>query len=142
MEKPPDPVTTKSPVKTVSMVLENDALVEAAKMVMNPTRPTPIMRAEAVVAVRCGLLIAFSRARRPVMPSSRESGQPMVRLSGRATVGALGDVGEQVVERPAHGVGQHQRPGHEGHAEHHSQSGGDEPQLVGEEVADGGVPHG
>ena len=69
-----------------STVLLNDALVEAAKMVMNVTSPTPIISADAVAAVRLGLRMAFSRASWPEMPRRRGSGSPMTRLSGRATV--------------------------------------------------------
>ena len=39
-----------------------DALVEAARIVMKPTRATPIISADAVAAVRLGLRMAFSRA--------------------------------------------------------------------------------
>ena len=47
-----------------------DALVELARIVMNPTRATPIISAEAVAAVRRGLRLAFSRARWPVAPDT------------------------------------------------------------------------
>jgi hypothetical protein len=36
-----------------------EVLSDAAKMVIKPTRPTPIMSAAAVRAVRAGLRIAF-----------------------------------------------------------------------------------
>ena len=68
------------------MVWLNDAFADAAKIVMNATRPTPIINADAVAAVRFGLRIAFSRASWPVMPRSRGSGHPMNRLRGSATV--------------------------------------------------------
>ena len=51
--------------------------------VMNATRATPMMSAEAVEAVRRGLRMAFCRARRPVMPLMRGSGLPTTRASGR-----------------------------------------------------------
>ena len=39
-----------------------EALVDEARMVMNPTRATPIISADAVAAVRLGVRWAFSRA--------------------------------------------------------------------------------
>ena len=84
--KPAGDVTTKSPWNDVSMMWLNDAFADAAKIVMNATRPTPIINADAVAAVRLGLRIAFSRASCPQIPRSRGSGQPMNRLSGSATV--------------------------------------------------------
>ena len=67
-----------------------DALVEAARIVMNPTRATPIISADAVAAVRLGL-------RRGVLPGERPScrtcaatgaadapGRPGERSPGRA----------------------------------------------------------
>ena len=95
-------------------------------MVMNPTRPTPIISADALAAVRFGLRMAFSRASVPVTPRSRGSGAPITRLSGsddgpaqdrhaeedeqRAGADhqdAAGDVGEQADEQRGHA----QRPG-------------------------------
>ena len=61
-----------------------DALAEAPKVVMKTTRPTPIMSAAAVDAVRFGLRIAFSRASEPDIPPKRARGQPMIRAAGRA----------------------------------------------------------
>ena len=73
-------------MNALSTAFSNDVLVEAAKMVMNDTRPTPIMSAVAVAAVRFGLRMAFSRARCPAMPRARGSGQPIKRLIGSDTV--------------------------------------------------------
>ena len=84
--KPPPESSTMSPVKPLSIALLIDAFVEATKMVMKPTRPTPIINAEALAAVRFGLRMAFSRASSPVMPRSRGSGAPITRLSGSDTV--------------------------------------------------------
>ena len=42
-----------------------DAFVEEARIVMNPTRATPIISAAAVAEVRLGLRMAFSRASVP-----------------------------------------------------------------------------
>jgi hypothetical protein len=81
--------TTKSPVKASSMIWSIDALVEAAKMVMKPTRLTPIVSAAAVDDVRFGLRMAFSRARLPGMPRRRAMGQPSSELTGRATTGPM-----------------------------------------------------
>src|SRR5688572_7806863 len=60
-------------------------------MVMKPTRATPIMRAEAVADVRLGLRLAFSRARRPVVPETAWMGAPSRCMSGRAITGHGGD---------------------------------------------------
>ena len=73
-------------MKGRSIVELIEALVEAARMVMNPTTPTPIISAEALAAVRLGLRIAFSRASSPVMPRRRGSGAPSTRLSGSEMV--------------------------------------------------------
>ena len=50
---------------------------------MKPTRPTPIISAAAVAAVRFGLRIAFSRASAPVdAPQPRQRASRCTRLSG------------------------------------------------------------
>ena len=54
----------------------------AARIVMKPTRATPIIRADAVAAVRLGLRRAFSRARCPVGAGHRRSGMPSTRMHG------------------------------------------------------------
>ncbi len=64
-----------------------DCLIDAPATAKNTTSPTPIINAEAVVAVRLGLRMAFSRASSPVMPM-RARGAPMTRLTGEAKLGA------------------------------------------------------
>ena len=49
---------------------------EAASVAITDTRATPIIRAEAVAAIRRGLRTAFSLANCPVIPSSSGSGAP------------------------------------------------------------------
>ena len=61
----------------------NDSLSPAAKIAMKVTRPTPIIRAAAVAAVRAGLRVALARARWPVVPAAASMGAPMTRASGR-----------------------------------------------------------
>jgi hypothetical protein len=51
------------------------------------TSARPIISAAAVAAVRCGLRIAFWRARPPETPS-RANGRPSREASGRATLEA------------------------------------------------------
>ena len=70
-----------------STLLAIEARAEAPNTVMNTTRPTPIIRADAVADVRLGLRVAFSRAMVPVMPRRRGSGAPSRRLTGRAPTG-------------------------------------------------------
>ena len=45
------------------------------------------MSAAAVTAVRAGLRVAFSRARRPLTPAQRCSGAPTTQASGRTSCG-------------------------------------------------------
>ena len=45
------------------------------------------MSAAAVTAVRAGLRVAFSRARRPLTPAKRCIGAPMTQASGRTSCG-------------------------------------------------------
>ena len=59
----------------------------AAKIVTKATSATPIISAAAVAAVRAGLRIEFSRARRPLTPNSRSSGAPTSQASGRTSCG-------------------------------------------------------
>jgi hypothetical protein len=68
-------------------VSEIAALNEEVRMVMKPTRATPIMRAEAVADVRFGLRLAFSRARRPVVPETAWIGAPSRCMRGPAITG-------------------------------------------------------
>ena len=51
-------------------------------------------------------------------------------LAADVRVGAGVDVGEQVVERLADGVGEHERARHEGNAEQDGDAGGQEAQLA------------
>src|SRR6266516_631410 len=78
--------TTMSPAN-VRLTLElMDAVLDEAKIVMKQTRPTPIISADAAVAVRLGLRLAFSRAKPQVMPRRRGNGVAMNRLNGSETV--------------------------------------------------------
>ena len=77
-----------------------EALLEEAKMVMNPTRPTPIISADALAAVRLGLRMAFSRANWPVTPRSRGSGAPTARLSGSDDVRPSTDTPKKTSSAP------------------------------------------
>ena len=90
-----------SPVKPLSIASLIDAFVDATKMVMKPTRPTPIISADALAAVRFGLRIAFSRASSPVMPRVRGSGAPITRLSGSETVRPRIDTPKNTSRAPA-----------------------------------------
>ena len=92
---------TMSPAKLRSMVELTDAVVEAARMVMKETRPTPIISAEALAAVRFGFRIAFCRASFPVTPRSRGSGAPTARLSGSETVRPSTDTPKNTSSAPA-----------------------------------------
>ncbi len=87
-------------MKVSPIVASTDAFTDEAKMVMNATRPTPIMSADAVAAVRFGFRLAFSPASSPVMPRSRDNGQPITRLSGRATVRPRTDTPKNVSRAP------------------------------------------
>ena len=78
-----------------------DALMEEAKMVMNAIRPTPIISAEALAAVRLGLRMVFSRARVPVTPLMRGSGAPIARLSGSAIVRPSTETARKTSSTPA-----------------------------------------
>jgi len=82
------------------MALPTDALMPAAKTVTNTTTASPIISAPAVTAVRPGLRTAFSRARRPVSPRSRSSGQPMNDASGRTSRGLNIDTPNSVATAP------------------------------------------
>src|SRR5262249_14788116 len=57
--RPPPESITMSPAKLRSIAELTDAVLEDARMVMNPTSPTPIISAEALAAVRLGLRMAF-----------------------------------------------------------------------------------
>lgn len=103
--RPPDIIvpesTTRSPVNPSSTAASSEARVEAASIAMNPTRPTPIINADAVAAVRFGLRIAFSRASSPEMPRTSGNGAPMNRLSGSATVRPSTDTPKKTSSAPS-----------------------------------------
>ena len=71
-----------------SITLSIEPRRPAAKIAVKTTSASPIISAEAVIAVRCGWRSAFSRASRPGMPWKRSSGAPMTRASGRTSTGA------------------------------------------------------
>ncbi len=73
----------RSPWSVRSIAPVNESFRPAAKIATNATRPTPIMRAAAVAAVRAVLRVAFARARRPVVPASASIGAPIARARGR-----------------------------------------------------------
>jgi hypothetical protein len=76
-----------SPCTDASMASVVDAFTDSATTAMNTTSPTPIISADAVLAVRRGFRRAFSRARRPVTPQRRGSGAPISRASAGAVAG-------------------------------------------------------
>src|SRR3954467_6957184 len=90
---PPNPnvpeSSTKSPVNCSLKMLWIDALADEAKIVMKPTRATPIINAAAVVEVRRGFRMAFSRANAPETPGKGAGGRRRRELMGGAT-GARG----------------------------------------------------
>ena len=90
-----------SPENEWSIVAFTEAVVDEARMVMNATRPTPIISADALAAVRFGLRIAFLRASSPVTPLSRGSGAPMTRLSGSETVRPSTETPKKTSSAPA-----------------------------------------
>ncbi len=63
----------------------NDSLSPAAKIATKVTRPTPIISAAAVAAVRAGFRVALARASRPVVPAAASIGAPIALASGRTT---------------------------------------------------------
>ena len=81
--------TTRSAPTTCATVLSNEALMPFANTATKTTSPSPTMSAAAVVAVRPGLRIAFSRASRPGSANRRSSGQPTAPASGRTNQRAL-----------------------------------------------------
>ena len=68
---------------------------------MNPTRATPIISAAAVLAVRFGVRIAFSRPNVPLTPPNRAIGAPMIRAAGRASTGASTATAMKVTRAPS-----------------------------------------
>ena len=89
-----------SPRKLSSIVFAIDELMPAANTVTNTTSASPIISAAAVVAVRPGLRMAFSRARRPVMPRRRSIGRPVTEASGRTSRGEKSDTPNRISTAP------------------------------------------
>ena len=79
----PLPCTKKSARKLSSMICVNDCFADAPMIDTSVTSARPIISADAVVAVRRGLRIAFSRASTPDMPRKR-AGNPTEELRHRA----------------------------------------------------------
>ncbi len=86
-EKPSVLETISSPVTVLSIASSIDPLRPAARIVTKETSASPIIRAAAVIAVRPGLRIAFSRAIRPETPRKRSSGLPTTEAIGRTSLG-------------------------------------------------------
>ena len=87
------------PGKSLSSEPATDVFIEAAKTVMNPTSPTPIISDDAVRAVRFGLRIALRVASSPLSPRNR-SGTPNNRAIGRASTGPSTDTPTNVASAP------------------------------------------
>ena len=60
-------------------------MIPAASVATSVTSARPIISADAVEAVRCGLRRALSRASRPAAPPSRAAGAPSEAASGRTS---------------------------------------------------------
>ena len=90
-----------SPVNPLSIASLIDAFVDETNIVKKPTRPTRIMRADALAAVR--LRIAFLRASSPVMPRTGGRGAPIARLRGRGH----GPAENRHAEKHQQGTGAH-----------------------------------
>ena len=103
--RPPEPPTlddtTRSPLNVFSTFAATDAFVDEAKMVMKPTRATPIINAAAVDDVRFGLRIAFCRANVPLTPFRRGNGAPSTWLIGRARMGPSTETPMKISSAPA-----------------------------------------
>ena len=76
-------VTMRSLLSRRSKASLTVVFMPAAKTATKTTSPRPTMSADAVVAVRPGLRIAFSRASRPGVSNARSSGQPTSAAIGR-----------------------------------------------------------
>ncbi len=76
---------TTLPRSEPTTVARKPSLSPCVKTATNTIRPRPIISAAAVRAVRAGFRIAFSRARRPVVPATFSSGQPSTRVTGATT---------------------------------------------------------
>ena len=79
-------VKMKSALSVRSRTTVVDALADAPNTATNTTRPSPIINAEAVAAVRRGFRIEFSRPSLPGTPV-RRIGSPMPAATGRAISG-------------------------------------------------------
>ena len=66
-----------------SMPSTNELLSPCANTATKTTTPSPIIRADAVAAVRPGLRMLLSRARRPLTGESFCSGHPSPPAMGR-----------------------------------------------------------
>ena len=78
---------TRSPPNCLLTVSSIAAFTDAANTVNSVTTATPTMSADAVAAVRRGLRIALSRARRPVILRKRAIGAPNAAAAGCAAIG-------------------------------------------------------
>ena len=88
-EKPSSCVTISAVrLNCSSITLSTEPRSPAAKIAVKTTSASPIISAEAVIAVRCGWRSAFSRASLPGIPWNRSIGAPMNRASGRTSTGA------------------------------------------------------
>ena len=99
-EKPSLFWRTISPLKLSSIVLATELLSPAAKTVTNTTSASPIIRAAAVVAVRPGFRMAFSRASRPVRPRTRSKGRPVSEARGRTRRGENSETPNRISAAP------------------------------------------
>ena len=79
-------VTAYCPVKTELTAFSNVVLSPEARTDTSVTSASPIISADAVEAVRCGLRIALPRASAPAAPPIRTAGQPSTRASGGTSV--------------------------------------------------------
>jgi hypothetical protein len=99
-EKPSLLRTVRSPAKARSTDRSIDPRKPAAKIVTNVTSARPIMSAAAVAAVRPGLRVAFSRARRPGMPPKRCRGAPTTLAIGGTSCGVSSAVARKMAAAP------------------------------------------
>ena len=81
-EKPSVLTRIRSAANDSSIAWSTDFEIAEAKVATKVTSATPIMSAAAVVVVRLGFRSVFSRARRPVTPRRRSSGQPTIDAIG------------------------------------------------------------
>ena len=76
-----------------------DARADAPKVAVRPTSASPITSADAVIAVRRGLRMAFARASDPGRTEADASGAPRARTAGRATAGSSSTTPSEHAER-------------------------------------------